>query len=87
MAQDEKFTYCVATKSHCKRSLRVKNCLAGRSFRVNAPAPLDKFAHTPKKSFATQSPQKLPRPLRGGVAVKGQEETFAPPFRARPQPV
>jgi hypothetical protein len=29
-------------------------------FRANAPAPLEKFAHIPEKSFATQSPRKRP---------------------------
>jgi hypothetical protein len=36
------------------------SCDPLHSFRANAPAPLEKFAHTPKKSFATQSPRKGP---------------------------
>jgi hypothetical protein len=33
------------------------SCDPLRDFRANAPAPLEKFARTPKKSFATQSTQ------------------------------
>src|ERR1700730_8453608 len=37
-----------------------RSCDPLHSFRANTPAPLEKFARTPKKSFATQSERKRP---------------------------
>jgi hypothetical protein len=48
------------------------SCDPLRNFRANAPAPLEKFAHAPKKSFATQSLTKLPRRPFAIEAVAGQ---------------
>jgi hypothetical protein len=42
------FTKEAGWKSDCLSAPR-------HGFRANAPAPLEKFAHTPEKSFATQS--------------------------------